>query len=206
MSTKTTFKRIALVAVAALGLGVLTSVAPANAVATVAVPTVGATASYALNTTSITLVDDAATATVVGANAVFGAFEVSLTNSNGYPNVLQTGESLTATVIANPNSTIAAATANAYVGLSWASTWTPQTGAATSATYGTTTSIGTAQSAYAKDLNLAASLRGGTATTTDITVTKQDKVAADQIGGTATRTYALMVAAENVAAALAWSL
>ena len=31
MSTKTTFKRIALVAVAALGLGVLTSVAPANA-------------------------------------------------------------------------------------------------------------------------------------------------------------------------------
>jgi hypothetical protein len=34
MSTKTTFKRIALVAVAALGLGVLTSVAPANAAAT----------------------------------------------------------------------------------------------------------------------------------------------------------------------------
>ena len=33
MSTKTTFKRVALVAVAALGLGVLTSVAPANAAA-----------------------------------------------------------------------------------------------------------------------------------------------------------------------------
>jgi len=31
MSTKTTFKRVALVAVAALGLGVLTSVAPATA-------------------------------------------------------------------------------------------------------------------------------------------------------------------------------
>jgi len=31
MSTKTTFKRVALVAVAALGLGVLTSVAPASA-------------------------------------------------------------------------------------------------------------------------------------------------------------------------------
>ena len=31
MSTKTTFKRVALVAVAALGFGVLTSVAPANA-------------------------------------------------------------------------------------------------------------------------------------------------------------------------------
>jgi hypothetical protein len=31
MSTKTTFKRIALVAVASLGFGVLTSVAPASA-------------------------------------------------------------------------------------------------------------------------------------------------------------------------------
>ena len=31
MSTKTTFKRVALVAVAALGLGVVTSVAPASA-------------------------------------------------------------------------------------------------------------------------------------------------------------------------------
>jgi hypothetical protein len=37
MSTKTTFKRVALVAVAALGLGVLTSVAPANATANKAV-------------------------------------------------------------------------------------------------------------------------------------------------------------------------
>ena len=34
MSTKTTFKRIALVTVAALGFGVLTSVAPASAVPT----------------------------------------------------------------------------------------------------------------------------------------------------------------------------
>jgi len=38
MSTKTTFKRVALVAVAALGFGVLTSVAPASAVPTVANP------------------------------------------------------------------------------------------------------------------------------------------------------------------------
>jgi len=37
MSTKTTFKRVALVAVAALGLGVLTSVAPANATANKAI-------------------------------------------------------------------------------------------------------------------------------------------------------------------------
>ena len=40
MSTKTTIKRIALVAVSALGLGVLTSVAPAKA-ATIATYTVG---------------------------------------------------------------------------------------------------------------------------------------------------------------------
>jgi hypothetical protein len=177
-----------------LGLGVLTSVAPANAVATVAVPTVGASASYSLNATSITLVDEAST--VVPANAVFGAFEVSITNANGYPNVLQTGESLTATVIAKPATTT---TALDDVKVSWASTWVPQTGAATSATYGVSSSIGTAQNAYAKDLNLAASLRGGTATTSDITVTKQDKVAADQIGGTATRTFALMVAADDIA-------
>jgi hypothetical protein len=38
MSTKTTFKRVALVAVAALGMGVLSSVAPASAVPTVANP------------------------------------------------------------------------------------------------------------------------------------------------------------------------
>jgi len=41
MSTKTTFKRVALVAVAALGLGVLTSVAPASAVTTITSVTVG---------------------------------------------------------------------------------------------------------------------------------------------------------------------
>jgi hypothetical protein len=198
MSTKTTFKRVALVAVAALGLGVLTSVAPANAVATVAVPTVGKTASYSLNTTSITLIDDASPAIDTPADDVFGAFEVSLTNANGYPNVLQTGESLTATVIGNPGNGVV--TANTNVQVSWASTWVPQTGAATNSTYGASDSIGSADSAYAKDLNLAASKRGGVATTSDITVTKQDKVAADQVGGTATRTYALMVAMDNVAA------
>ena len=41
MSTKTTFKRVALVTVAALGLGVMTSVAPANARTSTAVVTLG---------------------------------------------------------------------------------------------------------------------------------------------------------------------
>ena len=43
MSTKTNFKRVALVAVAALGLGVLTSVAPANAAAAAGDVTIGGT-------------------------------------------------------------------------------------------------------------------------------------------------------------------
>ena len=47
MSTKTTFKRVALVAVAALGFGVLTSVAPATAVAQGAVTSITAGASSA---------------------------------------------------------------------------------------------------------------------------------------------------------------
>jgi trimeric autotransporter adhesin len=49
MSTKTTFKRIALVAVASLGLGVITSVAPANAAVaftTTTTPTVGTSSQY----------------------------------------------------------------------------------------------------------------------------------------------------------------
>jgi hypothetical protein len=45
MSTKTNFKRVALVAVASLGLGVLTSVAPASAAVTLAVGANGATSS-----------------------------------------------------------------------------------------------------------------------------------------------------------------
>jgi trimeric autotransporter adhesin len=50
MSTKTTFKRIALVAVAALGFGVLTSVAPANAAITLSGVTVGTPAPGRVNT------------------------------------------------------------------------------------------------------------------------------------------------------------
>jgi len=57
MSTKTTFKRIALVAVAALGLGVLTSVAPANAdyTVTLGTPTVNAAVKDTTVTVSVPL-------------------------------------------------------------------------------------------------------------------------------------------------------
>ena len=57
MSTKTNFKRVALVAVAALGLGVLTSVAPASATTGITVAANGATA-----TTSRGIVTGVATA------------------------------------------------------------------------------------------------------------------------------------------------
>jgi trimeric autotransporter adhesin len=187
MSTKTTFKRIALVAVAALGLGVLTSVAPASATA---VPAVGASSGYSLNTSSITLVDT--TSDTTPGNDIFGAFEVSLSNSNGYANTLQTGESLTATVIGNPGNGVV--TANTNIQLSWASTWAPQDGSATNSTYGASDSIGSADSAYAKDLNRSTALRGGTGTATDYSLKVQAGL------GAATATYALMVAGNATAA------
>jgi trimeric autotransporter adhesin len=200
MSTKTTFKRIALVAVAALGLGVLTSVAPASANT---VPTVGASSGFSLNTTSITMVDDGNTTDVTPGNDVFAAFEVSVSNANGYANTLRATESLTATVIGNPGNGVV--TANANIALSWASTWAPQDGSATAAGYSSTTpsvSIGSADSAYAKDLNLAASKRGGTATSTDYTLKAQEDSTTTALldGGAATATYALMVAPRAAAA------
>ena len=74
MSTKTTLKRIALVAVSALGFGVLSAIAPANA----ATVTAGATSSLATDTSSITLI-----AAGAPAESEYGVFEVSLTNSSG---------------------------------------------------------------------------------------------------------------------------
>ena len=62
MSTKTTFKRIALVAVAALSTGVLTSVAPASAVTTAL--TVTSTARAGVGAT-ITFTSDSATTTEI---------------------------------------------------------------------------------------------------------------------------------------------
>ena len=83
MSTKTTFKRIALVTVAALGFGVMTSVAPASA----------ADSGFSVGYTSLT---------VVGASAAGTAFiPVNVTNADG-PAALQATESITASVTAWP--------------------------------------------------------------------------------------------------------
>ena len=199
MSTKTTFKRIALVTVAALGFGVLTSVAPASATNTVVVS--ADSAGFGLNTSSITMVDSTGTDVTPG-DDIFAAFEVSVNNANGYAAPLQSGESLKATVIANPNTGVAAATANSYINVAWASAWVPATGAATSTSYGKTSSI-TSSNAYYEDVNRADALRGGENKNVAATYTHiaQDKTTTgDALGGAATATYALMVGANELEA------
>jgi len=84
MSTKTTFKRIALVAVAALGTGVLTSVAPANA---------ADTTGFTLSKSSIT---------VVGATTPAAVFKFNTTNAAATAQTLQSDETLTVSVVGVP--------------------------------------------------------------------------------------------------------
>jgi hypothetical protein len=86
MSTKTTIKRIALVAVSALGLGMFSAVTPARAYA----------ASFATDTTSLTVVTSAA--------ASYGLIGITVTDDNGEYADLATNESITAQVVAWPAS------------------------------------------------------------------------------------------------------
>ena len=92
MSTKTTFKRIALVAVAALGFGVLTSVSPANATAT---------ASFTVNTDSVTVVTNGNTAAEVTLGALF---KLTLRNegATATDQSLESTENLSVTVVGVP--------------------------------------------------------------------------------------------------------
>ena len=89
MSTKTTFKRIALVAVAAMGFGVLTSVAPANATFS---------ASVSVSTTSLTCVG--------GVTTTSGYCYVALTVTDGAAkeNDLFDNETITVSVVGVPTS------------------------------------------------------------------------------------------------------
>jgi trimeric autotransporter adhesin len=89
MSTKTTFKRIALVAVAALGLGVLTSVAPANAAAK----------TFSLDTTSVTVVGNTASMTALFKITVK---DDAATTAN---TALASDETITASIIGVPAGT-----------------------------------------------------------------------------------------------------
>ncbi len=91
MSTKTTFKRIALVAVSALGFGVLSTI-PANAA--------GYTSAISLSTSSLTVVNGD-----VETDAEAGFFYVDTTNLNGTTSSaagLQDGETMTVSVITAP--------------------------------------------------------------------------------------------------------
>ena len=83
MSTKTTFKRIALVAVASLGLGVLTSVAPANAAVFGDTLTVSsATTTAAVSETATVTVSSAFLPTAANDAVVLTAFITSAPTGN----------------------------------------------------------------------------------------------------------------------------
>jgi hypothetical protein len=98
MSTKTTFKRIALVAVASLGFGVLTSIAPASATST----------GFSLSRSSIT---------VVGANTGAAVFKIQLSNTAGTTaQSLQSDETLTVSVVGVPTGVTASKTVSGNAG------------------------------------------------------------------------------------------
>jgi hypothetical protein len=89
MSTKTTFKRVALVTVAALGFGVLTTITPASAAVT----------SFALNTSSQTVVANNTTDSVGALIRIKVTGDTALTTRM---NGLLAGETLTAKVTGGP--------------------------------------------------------------------------------------------------------
>jgi hypothetical protein len=180
MSTKTTFKRIALVAVAALGLGMMSAV-PSGA----AVVAAGATSGMSTDVSSITLI---AADGVTPATTEYGVFEVSLANSSGIASPLTAGESLTATVIASPASSRTGtqgdglgATLVADITAVWSTDYVPATRVAATGTSSTINS----SDAVSHDLSLSAALRGGTDVTTDGYAISTSS---------ATATYALKVA------------
>jgi trimeric autotransporter adhesin len=132
MSTKTSFKRIALVAVSALGIGVLTSVSPAHAAAiTTSVPTVGApsananigasaTVTVGFTTGAATTVNaaDTFTSTTVTISAPSGS-GVTLADNNGSAAGTTAAFGLgsaTATLAAEVNSSTGAVTRNTAAG------------------------------------------------------------------------------------------
>jgi hypothetical protein len=103
MSTKTTFKRVALVTVAALGFGVLTSIAPASA---------ASTASFTVSSSSITVVAGGTTGDDVTNGAIF-KITLRNTGTTATSQALQAGETLSAEVVGWPAGTAATAKSQA---------------------------------------------------------------------------------------------
>jgi hypothetical protein len=100
MSTKTTFKRLALVVVSALGFGLLGNVPAANA---------ADTASFSVSASSVTVITPASSYDSSNANGAI--FKITLRNvgTTATSQVLQSGETLTASVLAVPAGTAATA-------------------------------------------------------------------------------------------------
>jgi len=166
MSTKTTIKRIALVAVSALGLGMVTGVG-ANATATAV--TIGTSTGFSLNASSITLV---ATDTTTLSNN-YAVYEVTLANSDGYSAPLQLGESLTATVVSAPAAAGGSTPNKNNIDVVWgnAADWTPSTNAVTTAASGQSATINEGNTGNSNntgkvvDTNVVSKLRGGSGDT-----------------------------------------
>ncbi len=100
MSTKTNFKRLALVVVSALGFGLLGNVPAANA---------AATASFSVTASSVTVITPASSYDSSNANGAI--FKITLRNvgTTATSQVLQSEETLTASVVAVPAGTGATA-------------------------------------------------------------------------------------------------
>jgi len=94
MSTKTTIKRIALVAVSALGLGVVAAVSPAHA---------GVTTGITLNANSITVVSSST-------STAAALVEITVATSDSSTAGLSASESITATVVGVPTNVTASKT------------------------------------------------------------------------------------------------
>jgi len=120
MSTKTTLKRIAFVAVSALGIGLTSAVVPANAIAATSM----AVAVGPTGATSLTVVgaDSTTTAALVRIDVTVD----SATSANSA--ALQAGESITATVVGVPTGVLAKTVAANGGSMADTSTWSSTPG------------------------------------------------------------------------------
>jgi len=100
MSTKTNFKRLALVVVSALGFGLLGNVPAANA---------AATASFTVSASSVTVITPASSYDTSNANGAIIKISLRNVGTAATAQVLQSGETLTASVVAVPAGTAATA-------------------------------------------------------------------------------------------------
>jgi hypothetical protein len=106
MSTKTTLKRIALVAVSALGLGLFAAVSPASAAS--------GDVTFSVNTTSQTIVVDAsvsgnAAGDSTTASRALAPFRICVSDADG-GRALESGETITASVVGVPTTVTAGKT------------------------------------------------------------------------------------------------